>query len=127
MGGLIQGGSTTIPRGATPVNSSSGNVANAGCSATIGSFFDTPYLTGFELTGGGATAASTIAVTITGLVGGTVTYEIVIPAGVNTQVAVFLEFSVPLVGNAGANIVVSVPAFGAGNLNAAVVAHGYHV
>jgi hypothetical protein len=76
---------TILRYGGEQVNASSGNVAAAAATSTLTSrtgFF--AYLTGFEVTGAGATGASVIAVTVTGLAGGTMTYNIAIPAGATT-------------------------------------------
>ncbi len=87
----------------------------------------TTYLTGFEVTGWGATAPSTIAVTVTGVLGGTKTYALAIPAGTQQSIVPLeIEFSRPLPASApNTAIAVNVPTFGAGNLGSAVTAHGY--
>jgi uncharacterized membrane protein len=111
-----------------PVNASSGNVAAATATATLAGVDDEiTYITGFELTGAGATAASNITGTITGLAGGTMSYVVSIPAGVTVGIEpLVVEFSMPLAAS-GPNtaIVVSFPSFGTGNTNAVVNAHGY--
>jgi hypothetical protein len=90
----------------------------------------TQYLEGFDITGGGATAASIIEVSVTGLAGGTIKYELNILAGVtgpmNAQGGFSVRFPEPLPAS-GTNtaITVTVPSFGAGNTNASVVAYGY--
>lgn len=89
----------------------------------------TQYLEGFEITGGGATAASLIEVSITGLAGGTIKYEMNVLAGVtgpvNAQGGLFVRFPEPLPASGQNTAVnVTVPSFGAGNTNAAVVAYG---
>lgn len=88
------------------------------------------YLQGFDITGGGATAASIIEIAVTGLLGGTVWFEMNILAGftgpVNAQGGMFISFPEPIPGNAlGVSIVVTCPSFGAGNTNAAVMAYGF--
>jgi hypothetical protein len=90
----------------------------------------TQYLEGFDITGGGATAASIIEVSVTGLAGGTIKFELNILAGVtgpmNAQGGFSVRFPEPLPAS-GTNtaITVTVPSFGAGNTNASVVAYGY--
>lgn len=103
-----------------------GNVALAAV-LTPGVATGTQFITSFEVTGGGATAASIIQVTVTGVLGGTKTYDLVIPAGVNTSITpLIVEFPVPLQASGpNVSITVNVPAFGAGNTNAAVTAHGF--
>jgi hypothetical protein len=66
-------------------------------------------------------------VTITGLLGGTATYPVCAPTGATVQgYPLGFEFQKPLQSSAvNTNIVVTLPALGAGNTNAAVVAHGY--
>lgn len=108
------------------INSATG--AAAAIAATLPAVAGhTNYLAGFEVTGAGATAASVIAVTVTGVVGGTITYYIAVPAGVTTSITpLVVEFSRPLAAS-GPNvaIAVNVASFGAGNTSAAVVAHGF--
>ena len=116
------------------IYATSGNVANASAVATLTPGIDelgrarTVYLKGVDVTGAGATAASNVLVTITGLQGAvTFTYVIVVPAGVNTATSpLIVRFGQPLAAAApGGSITVTVAAFGAGNLNAVVNAHGF--
>lgn len=110
-----------------PISASSGNVAAAAATATLTSAAGKMmYITGFAVTGSGATAASVIQVTVTGVVGGTQTYIMTIPAGATTAVTpLIVNFPLPLAASGfNTNIVVSAPSFGAGNTNAAVVAYG---
>ena len=86
----------------------------------------TTYITGFAITGGGATAGSIIAVTVTGLAN-TLTFYITIPAGAGAGITpLVVDFSTPIPAS-GPNvpIVVNVPSFGAGNTQAAVTARGF--
>ena len=124
------GGTAGYPTAATPVTSSSGNKANASAAATLAaSATQVTYLTGFEVTASGATAASVVLVTVTGVAGGTMTYVLTVPAGVTTAASPLqVEFSPPVPGSAvNTAIVVTVPALGSGNTNAAVVAHGFQL
>jgi hypothetical protein len=110
------------------LSSSSGNVAAAAATATLtASAGRLAHISGFVLTGSGATAASVIAVTVTGVAGGTMTFNVVVPAGATTQTPTLaVNFGVPVAATGyGTNIVVSAPSFGAGNTNAAMVAYGY--
>jgi hypothetical protein len=90
----------------------------------------TNYLEGFDVTGGGATSAAVIEISVTGLAAGTLKYEMNVLAGVtgpmNAQGGVFIRFPEPLPAS-GLNtaITVTVPSFGAGNTNASVVAYGF--
>lgn len=86
------------------------------------------YLDGFDIDGLGATAGSAIAVTVTGLLGGTLTYEVGIPAGITTPFTYSKRFNPPLQASAVAtNIVVNVPSFGVGNTQSSSVAYGHYV
>lgn len=113
----------------TPLIAGSGNVANASAVATLtGTATTTVYIAGFEITGGGATAASVVTVTVAGLLGGTrsYTYGAVAGAGVPNAPLV-VAFNPPLPASAiNTPIVVTCPALGSGNTNATVVAHGFY-
>ena len=112
----------------TDITAASGNQANANAVATLpGVAAKTTYITGFEVTATGSTAALIVLVTVTGVITGTLTYVFVFPAGVTTPAnTLTVEFSRPIPAS-GQNtaIVVTLPAGGAGNTNAAVVAHGF--
>jgi len=113
---------------ANALTNSSGNVAATATTATLTSAPNrTVYLTGFEVTGAGATAGSVIVVTVTGTLGGTLTYNLTIPTGATVGVQpLTLDFSSPIPASApNTNIVVNVPSFGAGSTNAAVNVRGY--
>lgn len=119
-----------FPGAAVPILASSGNVANAVAAATLSAAAaKTTYISGFEITGGGATAASLVLATITGLLGGTATYTVAAVAGAALgNVPLMVELNPALPASAvNTAIVVSVPALGAGNTNSCVVAHGFQV
>lgn len=119
-----------FPAGATPLCSSSGNVANASAVATLtAAAGKTTYITGFEITGGGATAAALVQATLAGLLGGTATYIVGVVAGAALQnPGLSVQFSTPLPASAvNTAITLTVPALGAGNTNSAVVAHGFQI
>ena len=86
------------------------------------------YIAGFEVTGGGATVGAIITVTVTGLLGGTMSYKFAVPAGALLGATpLIVEFTRPLPSvNINTAIVVNVPSFGAGNTDAAVVVHGFN-
>ena len=130
-GGGAGSGNAGIPNGAVPLVASSGNVAATATTATLAAAAaQTTYITGFEVTGAGATAASVILVTVTGTISATApTYVLAVPAGVTVGATpLVVEFPSPLPGSAvNTAVVVNVPSFGAGNTNAAVVAHGYRL
>lgn len=117
-------GNTAVP---VYVAAASGNKANAVATATLaGVAGQTTWLTGFECTASGATAASVVNLTITGLIGGTQTFTFVFPAGVTVAAqAVAESFPTPIPASAANTaIVVSLPAGGSGNTNAACNAQG---
>ncbi len=124
------GSVTPYPAGATPITAASGNVANAAAVATLAAAAGkTTYITGFTCTGSGATAGLPVSVTVVGTISGTLTYTVAAAAGAlveNTPLDV--QYSIPIPGSAtNTAIVVTMPALGAGNTNATVVAHGYQL
>lgn len=124
---------SAVPAGGatqTDVAASSGNVANAVATATLaGVAGKTTYLSGFTITGAGATTAAVVLVTVTGLVGGTQTFVVAVPAGSSVGIdALVVDLARPLPAAApNTAITVSAPAFGMGNTNAAVTARGYQL
>lgn len=118
---IVQTGPTT------PVHATSGVVAAGAANAVLpAAAGKITYLTGFEVTGLGATAAATVTVTIT-----TPTvranYTIAVPAGVTTPITpLIVILGTPIPGDAANTAVtVNVPSFGAGNTNVTTNAHGY--
>ena len=116
------------PSGIT--SASSGNVANANAVATLAAVAGkTTFITGFEVTSGGATTAALVTATVAGLLGGTASYTYGASAGAllaNTPLMV--TFNPPLPASAlNTAIVVTLPALGLGNTNATVAAHGYQI
>lgn len=85
------------------------------------------FLAGFYVDGLGATGASIIDVTITGLLGGTITRKVNVVAGATTTITpLAVEFARPIPASAdNTAIVVNVPSFGAGNTQALVGVHGF--
>lgn len=121
---------------ATPVANSSGNVAAASAVATLPAVAGkVTYIEGFDITGAGATGASIVAVTVTGLPTtiGTLTFEVVVPAGATVGIGgtgnpglIPVRFPTPLPASAAnTTIVVTAPSFGTGNTNACVTAYGF--
>lgn len=117
-----------IPVGATQISGTSGNVANAAAVATLtGVSGRLAYITGFYITGTGATAAAAVSVTVAGLLGGTLTFTYAAAAGAsvaNTPLLVNFPTPIPASGQ-NVSIVVTCPALGAGNTNNTAVAVGY--
>jgi len=123
-------GAVAYPVAATPVTAASGNVANASAVATIPAIAArTAYLSGFEITGAGATAGLVVSATVTGLITTTLTYTVVAAVGVAVgNQAIIVSFDPPIPASAvNTAIVVTVPALGAGNTNSTVVSHGYYI
>jgi len=118
------------PAGAVPLIAGSGNIANNTAAATLTpTATTTAYITGFEVTGSGATAALPVTVTVTGLLGGTRHYTYSFAAGVlvgNSPLSVTFFPALPA-SAVNTAIVVSCPASGSGGTNNTVVAHGYYV
>lgn len=117
-----------LPEDATHVTAGSGVVANATATATIPAVASAlNYLTGFEITAGGATAAAIVTATITGLLGGTRSYIFGVPAGAALIAQpLIVQFAQPIPASAvNTAIVLSVPALGAGNVAAVAIAHGF--
>jgi hypothetical protein len=110
-----------------PLQSSSGDIANATATATLAPpAGTTAFLSGFGVTSGGATAGGSQNVTITGVVGGTMTYTYAFAVLAAAQPPLVVEFKHPLAATGpNVSIVVSMGALGAGNAHAAVNAHGY--
>lgn len=121
-------GNAGYPADATPVVNASANGAAGAIAATLPAVAaKTNYLSGFEITSGGATAASLVDVTVTGLLGGTATYVLGVVAGAAAPNApLVVQFNPPIPASAANTaIAVNVPSLGAGNLKARVVAHGF--
>lgn len=117
-----------LPPGAAQVTATSGNAANAIATATIPAVAaKTNYITGFDVTGSGATAALPAVVTVSGLLGGSITYTYNFAAGAlvgNTPLIV--RFPHPIAASA-TNTAISVAcgASGTGGTNNVVNAYGY--
>lgn len=116
--------------GATLLAVSSGNVANANAVATLpGVASKTTYLSSFLVTSGGATVGLIVNGTITGLLGGTMTFNYAAVAGVLLGgQALPVAFPIAIPASApNTSIVLTLPALGLGNTNAAVFAVGYQL
>lgn len=130
MAGNVDVINPLMPSGAVPVTASSGNVAAASAVATIPAVANkTAWITGFMITSAGSTGAAVVSPTITGLLGGTLTFTYVSVAGVtlgNQPLNITLPTPVPA-SAVNTAIVVTCPSLGAGNTNATVNAFGYYV
>lgn len=111
----------------TPISGSSTGAAQANNSTLSGTSGKTTYITGFAVTGGGATGASNITVTLTGTITGTLNFTMTIPAGATAPVTpLVVTFPVPLAASAANTaITLNVPSFGAGNTHASSSAWGF--
>lgn len=114
----------------TPVINSSGSVANAAAVASLPSVATkTTYITGFQMTASGSTAALVVVATVTGTLSGNMSFIFTFPAGVALAAQpLIVSFPHPLPAT-GINvpIVVTLPAGGAGNTNAVAVAQGFQL
>jgi hypothetical protein len=122
--------SSDIPVMASGVVASSGIVANAQAQATLAAKTgQTAYLTGIQVTAAGATAASTVTLSVTGLQGGTMSYVFNFPVGVNVAALNLLETFYPALqaSGPGVAIVATLPAGGAGNTAASVNLQGFYL
>lgn len=116
------------PPNSVALNESSGNVAAAVATATMPATAGAMnWLFGFDVYGGGATAASVISCTVTGLAGGTATYTFGVAAGATaSDTPLNIRFPEPIPASAvNIAIAVSCPSFGSGNTNATVNAYGF--
>lgn len=116
------------PNAATPVTGASGNVANASAVAALPAVASkTNYISGLQLTAGGATAAACVTATVTGLISGTASYTFCAPAGATVGAnPLDLTFYPPVPASAANTaITVTLPALGAGNTNATAAVQGY--
>ena len=121
------------------VSNPGGLGTDAGASTTVAAAAQAPalaavaaltnFLTGFEITGGGATGAAALDATITGLLEGTLHYAIEVPAGAGLSIPPLLvEFARPRPASAvNTAITLNVPSFGAGNAIASAAIHGYRL
>ena len=117
-----------IPINAVVANVSSGNVAAAVATATIPATAGRlNYITGFSVSGSGATTGLPVQITVTGLIGSTLTYIYTAANGVlASNLALIVDFPTPLPASAlNTAIVVSCPSLGSGNTNNSVNVHGY--
>lgn len=122
-------GAAGYPSGAVPVTNTATGAAAAVAATLPAAAGKTTYITGLTVTGGGATAATVAGVTLAGIVGGTATYVVGVPAGVTSAIVpLVLNFNPPIPAAAVNNaLVVTAASFGAGNLNVFVTATGFQL
>lgn len=125
---------TPLPVASLPpgvqVTAASGNVANGSAAATLAAVVaKTTYITGFQCTASGATTGLAVNLTVVGVITGTMTYTFVFPAGVLVAATPLnVSFPTPIQASAtNTAIVVTLPAGGTGNTNAACSAQGFQL
>ena len=86
----------------------------------------TNYLTGFAISGGGATSASVVRATITGI-GVTWGVDIAVPAGADLGIVpIIVTLPAPIPASAvNTAITLTVPSFGSGNTDVSIAIFGY--
>jgi len=116
--------------GAVQLGASSGNVANAVAAATLAAAASvTTFISGFQVSGAGATAGLPVIVTVTGLLGGTQSFIYVAAAGaLLPNQPLNVVFNPPMPASAvNTAIVVSCPALGAGNTHNCTSVQGFRL
>lgn len=114
----------------TPVVNSSGDSPNAAAVATLpAAAGKTTYITGFQMTASGSTAALVVVATVTGTFSSNMSFVFTFPAGAAVAAQTLaVSFPQPIPATAvNTAIVVTLPAGGAGNLHAACVAQGFQL
>jgi hypothetical protein len=114
---------------AVPINASSGNVAASTAAATLAAAASKfTYISGFQFTSSGSTAASVVICTITGI---TTTKSYIVASVLGALLAnapLIVQFNPPLQSSAvNTAIVASCPSLGTGNTNAVMTADGYQL
>jgi hypothetical protein len=120
---LMHQGVALIPATVSAVDQEADSAATAVLPAVASK---TNYLAGFAISGSGATAASVVRATITGI-GVTWGIDIAVPAGVNLAIApIIVTLPNPIPASAANTaITLSVPAFGAGNTDVSIAIWGF--
>jgi hypothetical protein len=109
---------------------SAGGGAQSNAATLAGATGQYTYIEGFDISGAGATAATVVEVTTTGL-SNNLKFEVPVAAGVTapfiTNVPVYsVRFPTPIPSSAtNTNIVVTLPSFGGGNTNASITVYGF--
>ena len=127
--GYPTAGTAGYPAGATPVAATASG-GNALTTATLpGVAGKTTYLTSLQISGGGATAAALASGSLSGVLGGTQTLIVGVPAGVAVAVQpLVVNFNPPLPASAvNTAIACALSAFGAGNVVEAVSLQGFQL
>lgn len=112
------------------VNATSGNAPNAVATATMAAVAGkTNYVTGFSVTGTGATVALGVLATLTGVINGPLSYAYAAVGGAALSNApLIVSFPTPIPASAvNTPVSLSLPALGLGNTIAVATLHGYRV
>jgi hypothetical protein len=111
---------TPLTNSATSANTT----LNFGLAAAAGK---TTYISGFTITGNGATAASVVTAVLSNTVVGNMSFKIPVPAGVGLSINPLVVQFVPAIPANAQNtqIILNVPAFGAGNTDMAATLNGW--
>jgi hypothetical protein len=116
-------------KGQTPVVATSGNVAAGSATAILAGVAGlTTYITGFSITGAGATGASVVTAVLSGLIGGiSLAFNIAVPVGAAVGITpLVVNFAKPIPASAqNTAINLTLPSLGAGNTNACVSVWGF--
>lgn len=119
--------SSGLPTGGASTTQGASGAASVLQVTIVSAVGKTAYVSGFSITGAGATAASVVGATLTGLIASNHTYKIAVPAGATVGITpLIVTFNPPIPASAtNTNIQLSVPSFGAGNTDAAASIWGY--
>jgi len=118
------------PGGRVDVSCSTGNVAAAVATCTMpATTGKTTYVTGFDISGSGATVGSVVTCTLTNTNSGTMSYTFAATAGaLLADTPVSKDFKTPLKATASNTApVLSCPSLGTGNTNMTINAYGYEL
>jgi hypothetical protein len=122
-------GAANYPTGATPVAAASSATAALLSINLPGAVGKTTYITGMEIFGLGATAATVIGAALNGLLGGNMTIFIGVPGSTSAEIVPkVLQFNPPLPANAvNTAISLTIPSFGAGNQGVSASMRGFQL
>jgi len=128
--GIPFSASNPFPYGGSSLTATSGNIANASAVATLAAAAGkTTCITGFDITGTGATVGLPVIVTVAGLLGGSITFTYAAMAGAlifNAPLQV--RFPAPIPASAvNTAITVTCAALGLGATNNVVNAYGLQI
>lgn len=127
---LVTLAASAYPATSTPLSASSGIVANNPASASlVGAAGKTTYITGFEVTGTGATNALPVTVTVGNVAGGNLSYSYAaVGDPLAANVPLIVPFNPPLPAS-GPNVTITVSCqkLDGGNIQNSINVHGFRV